>query len=660
MRFWLLALLAITNFLIINESYAQKASKGKQSRYDSVRVKAGHFFVIEKDAYYAANDTVFVLPDTLNYYQKKHHLNQSNKFYNSLVEKLSNKKYSNLLYKLIFEKEEERQAKQKAEEATSFEKSRLRYNQYNGHQIGSINLKKLKVFGTNVDDTTKLETSLITRTINKLHFDTRDKIIQHNLLVENGSKINAIELADNERLIRQLDYIKDARIYVREPQGSDAANLYVVTRDVFPLKFDYTTDDETNNSSIGISNINLFGTGHELENNLVINDPGESTFGYDGYYRVRNIQGTFITGELNYVSTFRSKGIGVKAFRPFYTPDVLHAGGVEISHKEHNQLRAYDNVSDSIITIHHRENLQDVWFARSFKAIHLPAILKQRERLRFIVSGRITKRFFHDRPEVRTDMNEAFHRRTNILFSAGLSSRGYYKDRLIRNFGRTEDIPVGTSIQLTSGMQFGEFFNRNYLGLEFSEGDVIQKFGYLKGKFRLGGFFRKGNLEQGVFNLGTEYFSKLYNFNLYRLRQFVTIDYIKGIRRKSQDFININDTNGITGLYNFYLTGTERFFVKTESVLFTPFFLGGFRTAFLGFFDLAVINSDRAGDVYYGAGFGLRLKNDNLAFNTIQLRLGFYPSLPFEPASTGFSFSTVGNLGLRDFDISRPKIVRFR
>ena len=265
-----------------------------------------------------------------------------------------------------------------------------------------------------------------------------------------------------------------------------------------------------------------------------------------------------------------------------------------------------------------------------------------------------------DSPEVQQDYNQAFHDRTNILVGVGLSSRGYYKDRLIRNFGRTEDIPVGTSLQLTSGYQIGEFFNREYVGIEFAEGEVLRKFGYIKGTFKLGGFFRHKTLEQGVLKMRGEYFSRLQTWNLFKYRQFITVDYTKGIRRKEQDYLDINDANGIRGLYNFFLTGTERFVVNTESVIFTPFYVGGFRTAFLAFFDFGLIDTPRGRDSYYGAGFGMRLKNDNLAFNTIQLRLGFYPSVPFEAASRSFNFSTIGNLELQDFDISSPQIIQFR
>ena len=641
-----------------------KAQKNKnhtgQHKLDSIRVKAGYYFVIEKDAYYVERDTVFVVADTLHCYQKKRATNDSDKLYGSLEARLAKGKYSNLLYKLLFEQDEERLAEEQAQEKLNFEKSHRRYLAFDGKKVNHIRVRKLQIFGTSVDDTTKLETSWVTQTINGVHFNTRDRVIRQNLLLKKGHILEPNELADNERLIRQLDFIKDARIYVNGGSNGDDADLYVVTRDLFPLKFDYNTNPETSTSSIGISNINIFGTGHEQENNIVINDIGESRLGYDGYYRVNNIAGSFLMGELNYISTFRSEGMGLKLFRTFFTPEIKHAGGLEISSKHHNQLRAFDNVTDSITTLSHKENRQDFWFARSFKPFKVPSFFDSRGRLRFIVSGRVTRSRFAERPETRHDFNQAFHDRTNLLMAVGLSSRGYYKDRLIKRFGRTEDIPVGTSLQLTAGRQIGEFFDRTYVGLDISEGTVFQKFGYVKGTVQWGGFYRNSKLEQGVFKAKVDYFTRLYNLNLFKLRQFVTIHYTAGIRRKAQDFIDINDANGIRGVYNFYLTGTERFVINTESVLFTPFYLAGFRTAFLGFFDLGVLNSQRADNVNYGFGFGLRMKNDNLALNTIQLRLGFYSGMPFQPAGSGFNFSTIGSFGLEDFDISRPEIVRFR
>ncbi|MDP4680999.1 MAG: hypothetical protein NWS46_11615 [Cyclobacteriaceae bacterium] len=169
-------------------------------------------------------------------------------------------------------------------------------------------------------------------------------MIKYNLVIQKGSVVRPTQLADNERLLRQLDFIKDARIYVFDDQ--EQANLAVVTKDLFPLKLDYNKDEETSASRIGISNINIFGTGHEIENNIVFNDLGTKNTGHDGYYRVKNIGGSFVTGELNYVSTFRNDGYGIKLFRKFLTPEMIHASGIEFSNKKHDQLRPFDLVTD--------------------------------------------------------------------------------------------------------------------------------------------------------------------------------------------------------------------------------------------------------------------------------------------------------------------------
>ena len=47
-----------------------KTGKKGTHRLDSIKVKAGHFFVIDKEAYYVSQDTVFVVPDTVQCYQK--------------------------------------------------------------------------------------------------------------------------------------------------------------------------------------------------------------------------------------------------------------------------------------------------------------------------------------------------------------------------------------------------------------------------------------------------------------------------------------------------------------------------------------------------------------------------------------------------------------
>ncbi len=75
--------------------------------------------------------------------------------------------------------------------------------------------------------------------MNKTHFNTNENIIRKNLLFSEGDTISPLILSDNERILRQLPYIDDARIIV-VPVSDDEADIVVYTKDVYSLGGSFT------------------------------------------------------------------------------------------------------------------------------------------------------------------------------------------------------------------------------------------------------------------------------------------------------------------------------------------------------------------------------------------------------------------------------------
>src|SRR5581483_3086196 len=112
-----------------------------------------------------------------------------------------------------------------------------------------------------VVDTSRNLQSFISRTANKLHKNSRESVIRNNMFVREGLPLNAYRVADNERLLRNLNFIMDARIYVRPiSKNSDSVDLVVVTRDVFSLSGDLSSKIPTR-YQFGIQDINFGGLG---------------------------------------------------------------------------------------------------------------------------------------------------------------------------------------------------------------------------------------------------------------------------------------------------------------------------------------------------------------------------------------------------------------
>ncbi len=638
-------------------------------QYDSVTISAGHFFIANDSSIYCSQDTVFYLADTIDYYQtRKHTPEKADNFFDKVGEDMDKHKFTRSLHKLLFSVKHD-----KKEPKSRLEKSENPYLQYEGKVIDKIIVRDLEIFGTDIKDTTKHSDKSIVAFMNKLHFSTKPRVIKHNLLFNEGTILHPNEMADNERVLRTLPFIKDARIYVKEPDDGDyKVDLVVVTKDVFPLTFDISPGD-LSDSRFGFSHINLFGTGHELETDMVINDRQDGSFGYDLFYRVPNIKGYFVTGELNYANSFNKEGVGIRAFRDFITPDIRYAGGAKINLFRRREIRlgngqivrSPSEMERDLGTIFNfKEFEQDIWIGRSYRSFYNPPQERIKERLRFLVAGRINNIRFVDRPDVDANTNRLFHHRTRFLGSVGFSSRRYYKDQLVKAFGRTEDIPAGNLIQFTGGYEIAEFGNRVYAGTKASKGGFFSHFGYIRSELQLGGFFKSGSFEQGVIQTKFNYFTHLYTLHFFKIRQFVDIDYTLGVRRFDLEVLDINEENGLRGLGSNFLAGTQRLSLKAETVVFTPLYLASFRVALFSFTDVGFLSSNQkspfSGPLYGSLGMGIRLRNDNLAFSTIQLRFAFFVNPPIDEDNRQFSFSTKPVLALDDFDLREPQVLEFR
>ncbi len=104
------------------------------------------------------------------------------------------------------------------------------FNVYGGKQIRYIYYNQLKVFGTTIEDTSVVPSKLI-RFANMLHYDTRVWMIRQSLFFSEGDTVNAYKLVDNERYLRRLPFIQDARIYViNSYQSNDSIDIVVLNK----------------------------------------------------------------------------------------------------------------------------------------------------------------------------------------------------------------------------------------------------------------------------------------------------------------------------------------------------------------------------------------------------------------------------------------------
>lgn len=143
------------------------------------------------------------------------------------------------------------------------------FQQYAGMTIADIDYLTLPVFNENNPS----EDNWLFRMANRLHIDTQPGTLQRQMIVASGEILDPDRVAENERLLRDNNYVIDAMIVPRKV-CADGVYLLVVVRDVWtliPSASAGRTGGETS-SRAGVSESNLLGTGQTLSLGYFDND----------------------------------------------------------------------------------------------------------------------------------------------------------------------------------------------------------------------------------------------------------------------------------------------------------------------------------------------------------------------------------------------------
>lgn len=521
------------------------------------------------------------------------------------------------------------------------------YRQFSGMRIRNIEIKRLNVFGADVDMPDQRSTST-QNILNKTHVNTAERIIRKNLIFKTGDTLSPISLSDNERILRDLTYIYDARISVI-PVSENEADILVITKDIYSLGGDYSPSG-LKKGNFSAYETNLFGIGHALGIEIPYDNSAPDSPGFGAKYTVDNIASSFVNLDLFYLNGIGTRSYGFDLSRKFISYNTRYAGGISI----HN---VSENVDKDLNKEPEHFNLQDYWLARSF-------LLNPESVTRLIIGARYTNNNVFTRPLVLPDTWYALQNYSLVLGSVALSKQRYHKAVLIHDYGRAEDIPHGGMMKVTAGLENNEFKKRTYAGSELSFGYSLPRSGYLYVSTSLGAFINDNKTEQGILSAKFRYFSNLIPIGKYLFRNFVGLDYTRGFDRNTDEHLKYYNDNGFSGFRNDSTIGEQRLNVSLESVLFSPVHVYGFRFAFFGFADFSSLAGTNQilsnGTTLSGMGIGIRVRNDNLIFHTFQIRIGFFPDKP--------AFSRVNNIVLsgeepvrfENFEPGPPSMIPYR
>ncbi|WP_246022394.1 BamA/TamA family outer membrane protein [Filimonas effusa] len=505
------------------------------------------------------------------------------------------------------------------------------YIPYIGKIIRKIHIKQLG-FESPITDTSNRISYVGTKLLNSTHRDTRDWVIRDNLFIKEGDEVSPFRLGDNERFLRSLNFMQDARIVIKEIPGyEDSVDVEVITKDLFTIQF------EVNDASPGrfrgkIGDANAFGMGQRITVSTLFETERTPGSGFEFQYMKSNIANTFINGSLTYSDINNNirdgrqneHGWRIQFDRPLYSQFAHVSGALSIGN--YQSLNNY-NQPDSLF-YGYRYNIVDGWIGYNLRT-------GSREYDRQFVGVRYMNIPFSEVPkQIGDKYDERFNSKEALLASYTFFRQNFYKTNYLYGFGLTEDVPYGYNIALTGGWYKQKGLSRPYAGIDANR-YIVSKTGHIIQYFlRTGGFIKDGKFEDASMLAGASFFSRLMDVRKVRMRQYFRFSATRQFNRVAIDPLRIDNAFGIRYFSSDSILGNKRFSVHSETFFFLPYKFFGFKFAPFFFGDASLLTPEardlKKSELYYFIGGGVRTRNENFVFGTIELRGVYYPkTLPY-------------------------------
>ena len=543
-------------------------------------------------------------------------------------------------------------------------KSERPYLPYQGKIIRHIYIDPFD-FDRSLDDTLKRDNSLGTRIGKRLHYTTRRFVIRDNLFIKENTPLNAYKVADNERYLRTLEYIRDARIVIRRiPNKPDSVDITIYTKDFFSIAGG-ASSQILNHVNTDIYETNLGGMAQRVEFTSLYDDHRQPMWGLGGLYRKGNLFHSFIDGTAAY-STMNNSSFSREEETSSYvifskrlvSPYSRTAGGLTVSHNEAYNLY---NVPEYAF-FKYNYDLFDAWAGYNVGIRQLTATNNTIRDRRFL-AFRYTSRTFNEVPQqVGSHYDPIYNSSESALAQITFFRQDYAKTKYIYGFGTTEDFPYGYNIAVTAGWNRQLDLQRAYAGVKTSyyiatdKGDFIQLF------LRSGGFLYKDKVQDGSFLIGGTAFSRIIFWNATKIRQYINTSYTHLYNRVTYPYLRLDNYYGLRGFLSDSAYGTRRLSLQLETEFYLKKKILGFHFAPFPYGDFTLITPDKSAynksDLYMSVGGGLRARNENLIFQTIELRAYYFPIAPTN--MEGFKVIVTSNVRFRytsDY-VTEPDVVQ--
>ena len=533
--------------------------------------------------------------------------------------------------------------------------STLYFAPFAGKIIGRIRIRQLDVFGSSLQDTSLQAKGWIEKTGNAIHMKTTEQKLRMQLLFNSGETVNPQLMADNEKVIRDLPYIQDVAIILSHSEKeADKVDVLVIIKERF--EYGISGNLGSNSSELEIIDQNMFGIGHQFSAKMVYFQSEKPNWGGSFKYEITDLGGKFIKTGLGYTNTYGKNGWNAFLDKRFIASKVDWAGGISLE-------RFF---SDYYMTPYSYTRLDtaasylnsDNWYGRQLKNPNSYSRIGN-----IIVAGRYLHQNYYNNI-TDNSANSLFRNHDFILGSIGISKRYLFKNNRIYGYGITEDIPYGRFAEMAMGFDIEANRTHPYFHFRYSKANIMKGGSYFKWQVGVGGFLNNSQIEQGAILLNTNYFTNYIYINGHPYRFFVNMELLSGINRFKEEYLVINRRFGIRDYFSLDTKGANRLKINIESVRFWGWNKSGFRFANYFFADAAFVSNDLQkilnDDFYAGIGLGIRVHNESLVFNVLELRLSWIPIAPQN--NDPFIFNAFGQPKARfdDFLGGKPQEILYQ
>ena len=491
-------------------------------------------------------------------------------------------------------------------------------------------------FEYDINDTSSISDNLGTKIGKRFHKNTRENVIRKNLFFAEGDTVYPYLLADNERFLRELAYIKDARIIIDSVQASaDSVDVIILTKDVFSIGGKLNISSTTRGRG-EVREENFLGTGTRLLLSGYYEAGRNPPRGIGGELISRNIGGTFLdftAGYQDYSKAFSSDRNQETIFytrleKPLVTAYKPTTGALEWSYQRTRNVYFTDSVYK--FDFKYAFYSVDGWFGYSLDSRR--ALYANKEiRVHRFLALRGFKRFYQVIPtKAQLAYNPGFADYEGGLASLNIFKQVFYKTSFIYGFGVVEDVPEGFNAVVTAGYINKQNFKRPYSGVELSLANFKKQGKYYNYTLKLGGYYYRKRFEDVDLLFDMNHFSRLKKIgkNWYN-RFFIST----GIAAQANPALNLplylNSQYGLPYFNNDSLQSDLRATLKTEAVFYNTRKVLGFRFAPFVFADGILVKPSKMGlkqsDIFTAIGGGIRTRNDNLVFGTVELKGYYFP-----------------------------------